>query len=298
VLGAGGYIGRHVVRAIRRDGRRVYGLVRKKPQALELEKNEIIPIIGDITDLKSYSSYIDACSTIIDAAGLFDKKLNTEIRKAVVTSGKRLGLRKRYIYTSGIMTYGDQPGKVVDEYALPDLSNMSGSERKAAMQERGAFEQETIAEEGVDAIVVRPGWVYGNDFGSYLDSWFTKNVKGELELVGNLEKQWGFVHADDLGDAYVRIVNAPKAIVKGEIFDVVDDSRVKYKDLRAAFALASGYKGKLGHREADSNSVPQATSQPAGRKIRDTLGWQPKRPSILDQIDLYAMAFRAHRAKL
>jgi len=197
------------------------------------------------------------------------------------------------------MTYGDQPGKVVDEYALPDLSNMSGSERKAAMQERGAFEQETIAEEGVDAIVVRPGWVYGNDFGSYLDSWFTKNAKGELELVGNLEKQWGFVHADDLGDAYVRIVNAPRAIVKGEIFDIVDDSRVKYKDIRAAFGKAYGYKEKFGHREADPNTdVPQHTSQPVARKIRDYLGWQPKRPSILDQIDLYAMAFRASRSKL
>jgi len=83
------------------------------------------------------------------------KKLNTEIRKAIVASGKKVGLRKRYIYTSGIMTYGDQPGKVVDEYALPDLTNMSASERKTAMQERGVYEQETIAEEGEYAVVVR-----------------------------------------------------------------------------------------------------------------------------------------------
>jgi len=95
VLGAGGYIGHHVAKALRREGYRVYGLLRNKQQGAELAKFEVIPVYGDISDLKSYSKYLDQCLNIVDAAGLTDFALNEKIRNYVGESSKRLGMKKK-----------------------------------------------------------------------------------------------------------------------------------------------------------------------------------------------------------
>jgi len=166
------------------------------------------------------------------------------------------------------------------------------------MRARAKFELDTIHDNSSDCTVVRPGWVYGNNFGHYLDSWFQTNSNGELEFTGNQERRWGWVHVEDLADAYVKIVNATSSSVAGQLFDICDDSRVTYHQIRTALARVAGINAKVVIKPLPDTAIENAESVPSAKKIRNALGWHPKHGSILDDVDLYYLGFKAYRAKL
>jgi nucleoside-diphosphate-sugar epimerase len=282
VLGANGYIGFAVATALRRDGHRVSGVIRNKDFVPTLQKSEIIPVIGDIKDIKSLQTHIESAAIIVDATGAY---IGQELAKAVAAAGKKSGVPKRLIYTSGVLAYGDHKGEIVDETIAP-----------AAHVPHVTHEKAVLAEKDIEGVVVRPGWVYGNDSGRYLDQYWVPNSKGEIEIHGSPDKSWGWIHIDDLADAYARIASASKSLVSGEVFDVVDDTRVTYLQLRVAMARASGTEGKVVYLPAGTDAwsqVMEATTVPSGKKIRKVLHWKPKHGTFFDDIDLYYAAWKA-----
>ena len=48
------------------------------------------------------------------------------------------------------------------------------------------------------------------------------NDKGEIEITGNPNKSWGWIHVWDLANLYTLVAGANKALVAGEIFNALD----------------------------------------------------------------------------
>jgi len=204
-------------------------------------------------------------------------------KKAVAAGGQR----KRYIYTSGCLVYGDYGKEVVDE-SFP---------LKAPLP-RIALEKELTALSGRDleVTVARPGWVYGGARGRYTVGWWLGNEKDEVVIDGKPDKYWAWVSIWDLGDAYVRLVEAAGALVGGEVFDIADETRLTFEDFRVALARAHGVKGPVVRVPAKTDFFSQACEASfimASTKIRKVLGWQPRAGTLGDNVQIWHDAVAA-----
>lgn len=81
-----------------------------------------------------------------------------------------------YIYTSGVLVYGDHPDEVVDE-STPIHGH-------SLIQWRIDHEKAVVSQEKLDGIVVRPGFVYGRS-GSFSTALF-KSSGDKLVIRGAL----------------------------------------------------------------------------------------------------------------
>jgi len=293
VTGANGYIGSQVAKALRANGHVVYGLVRTQAHADELSKSEVIGVIGDHADVKTYQKYIDEAGIVIDNVLAFGSSdpfaPGRNLLAAVTEASKKAGQKKRFIYTSGCLVYKSSP-EVVDE-SVPALSPYLGA--------RAKYEQEVTGNKDVHGVVLRPAWVYGLSTPGPVGTWFEANANGDMEYFGNPEKVMSWVHVLDLADAYVRAAESATGLVAGEVFDVADDTRETGLRIREAFGRAGGAKGKVVLKPANTDFFSQAMEQTnilKADKIRRYLGWRPRHGSVLDDVAIYAAAHKAAKA--
>ncbi|CAF0919444.1 unnamed protein product [Didymodactylos carnosus] len=296
VTGANGYIGFETARQLRQAGHTVYGLIRNSDHENKLLVEEIIPVIGDYSDFKWLDSIVDQISTVIDHVVVLGASDHSPPKKNVIEklqkAGKQTGVYKRYVMTSGCLVYGDQYGdKVLDENS-PALSK--------EFKWRSDFESYVCDEKqhsNVNGVVVRPNWVYGLSFGCYITDWFGGTKDGKIPIAGKPDKKWSWSHVSDLARAYVLIVEAARSLVAGEVFNVGDDSRFSYEEIRTAFARAAGITGEKVYVEAEGfMKFFEHDMLISSEKIKRTLGWKPHHLSPLDDIQLLYKAFRASQA--
>ncbi|KAL6068134.1 Epimerase domain-containing protein [Balamuthia mandrillaris] len=287
VAGANGFIGGAVARAFRREGYRVYGLVRNPQKTNDLLKDEILPVIGDMSDANIYKDAIQKCSIIVDCVG--GEEFNETLFETVVASSEPPAFAKTYIYTSGLLVYGHSE-------ALLDENSPCRFEADA---KRAAFDQRVIGEERVRGIVMRPGFLYGRS-GSYSSMFRPPSSLQDQKLVirGNKNKRWSWIHVDDLCRAYVlAAVHSYKA--KGQIFNVVDHSAPTFEELFLAFAKAEGWKGEIEYQAEPGDDFVglycEMTCVAHPKKLEDVLGWTPKHVGLIPEVDLYVAALKAHQ---
>jgi len=298
VTGGNGYIGKAVAIALRRAGHNVTALVRNKEQGLALIKEEVKFIVGALEaklDEKTFNPVLDASSVVIDTTFSQPNSLHGVLHKAVIAAAKRTSTRKRYIFTSGILVYGDHPGKVLTEDVIPTHKFLG---------ERASFEKEVTSTTDIDGIVIRPSYVYGGTMGGFLGGMFTVNSKSEIEIVGSPDKMWSWVHITDLANAYVLVVNAPRALVAGEIFDVADSTRVTLQQVREAFTKQAGHTVSkvvvlpLPDVTVDAWShIQNVTVITSSEKIKRVVGWEPKLGPLLDNLPTFYEAMLANKTK-
>jgi len=291
VVGANGLIGGNVAKALSLAGHTVYGLIRDKKQQDILMLHEIIPVIGDTEDIKSFSDTIDKVTVVIDTV-IFERAsdpgvTNRNLLTAVVSSSNRQQIKKRYIFTSGCLVY-KSPGEIVDESCPP---------KNEFFKWKTDLEQKVIKHSDVEGVVIRPGRVYGGSGGAIADQWFTKNNEGETEFIGDVEKSW--IHVYDLAQAFVKLVEADGHLVEGSIYNVCDMSRVTALQARKAFAKAAGLTGSVVLKEAKDawSKACETNAVMSAEKITKQLGWSPKKGPLMDRLDVCYQAWKAHKAK-
>lgn len=240
---------------------------------------------GALDDLKAITETLDKVDVVIDTVVAPDPSPNRALRVALANSRTTSG-KKRYIYTSGCLVYGDHQGAIVEE----DKSPLSG------FQWRIDFEKEIIADSRVEAAVIRPGWVYGGTSGRYICSWFDVAEQADIVVEGSPDKLWPWVHVTDLSDAFVAVASAASGLVAGQIFDVADQTKVPFGQLKEAFARSGGAKGKVVLAPAKTDAFGKAMEGSllmSSGKIRRVLGWQPKQGPLLDNLPIYAASYKA-----
>ncbi|CAF1194877.1 unnamed protein product [Rotaria sp. Silwood1] len=312
VFGASGYIGLGVALAMRRAGYRVYGMIRNAKYTATLVQNEIEPIVASsFDDVRQVDDTLASCAIIIDAIG-FNQKLSPKLLEAALRAGKSRtqdGKLAHYaplfIFTSGIMTYGDTSStgrRPVDEAVKPRLQPVKTRDSTSSadvtnMKEREDYENQVLASSctSLKTTVIRPGFVYGGQGGFVADLFYSE----PLVIQGRRDMRWSWVHLDDLAEGYVAVVRAPHSVVGGQLYNLAaPNDNPTYEELRAAMAKAQGRKEKIEYKEA----VPGVPSRwdtdsiinPA--KAMNELGWRPRHVGFVEEIDTYYKAWAAHKA--
>lgn len=295
VLGASGYIGFAVSRALRRNGHDVFGLVRRSEAALMLNREEIHPVLGMLQDPEGYIQVAQSCSVIVYAAADYSvntMQLDHEVLQALMSAVQYSTQQKLVVYTSGAWVYGNTDGAPASETSRlqpPDF-----------VKERPAIEQMVLDHSGVRGVVMRPGDLYGGR-GGLTGMWFRGASRGFMEIAGDGRNYWPMIHVEDVADAYVRVVEQGAS---GLIFNLSHPGYYTVRQMAQAAATAAGYHRSIKFvplaaavesmgNYANCLALDQRVSS---AKAEQLLGWKPKFAHFIDDTYTHYLAWDAYQS--
>jgi nucleoside-diphosphate-sugar epimerase len=278
VTGGSGYIGSAVCLRLKKAGHDVQALVRDKRKGAAVQAAGVKLVEGDLAQPSGYAAAAYGVQAFVHCAQDHGPT-SVELDRKTITNARELlhgRVGATFIYTSGIWVMGDTGGAQVDE------SRPTNPAKLVAW--RPAHEQLTLdmAKEGIRAVVVRPGIVYGGARGGIPGMLFGAAVKqGAPQIVGEGANHWPMVHVDDLAELYVRLVERAPA---GSIFFGTDASTHTMREIAEAASSAAGKDGKVSTLPLDkarSSMGPLADVLALDQKIssekaRSELDWRPR----------------------
>ncbi len=297
VTGSTGYIGGAVAAAFRRAGHRVFGLARSSEKARVLAREEIVPVLGDLSAPDSYSAVARGCDILVHCAR--DRSGDTVARdrtaiESLLAAARDASAPRAMLYTSGVWVYGDTGGRTVDE--TTPLAPLD------VVRWRLEQEQRVLAATSpqLRTLVLRPGCVYGKA-GGLTAPWFASALEGEIEMAGDGTNRWSTVHVGDLAEAYVL---AAERAPGGEALNINDGTNPQVGEMVAAIAAAAGVPGRIRSLDPDEAAErfgPAAEGLAVHQKVSNAravaaLGWHPRHTSFASEADLYLAAYRAHQS--
>ena len=248
VTGATGFIGRHVVAALRRDCA-VVAAVRGTPADLIADR---IVSVGDIGDRTSWHEALVDVDAVVHLAALAHRRRKTTAERdlyrevntfgtlALARAAASAGIRD-FIFVSSIAVHGAagagrDPFRETDPFRPADVYGESKAEA-----ERGLAD--IAAETGLACTVIRPPLVYGPGApGSValLERAFARRLPLPLASVRNRR---AFVAVDNLaGFIAWRLGRSNRG---AEAFIVADEGHLSTPDFVATLAEAGGERARL-----------------------------------------------------
>ncbi len=229
VLGASGYTGAALVRALLERGHAVRGLVREVEHGIELEKLGMDLRVGDLRDQASLHNLADNCEIIFNAVS--SCRLEPSESKAILLDGARNIFRhfdravlKKYIWCSNVSVYGFP--KATER--LTETSPL----KPAYGLGKITVEAEDLARASAPAIAVRVASVYGarRDYIAALQ-------EKRLRLLNGGENWSSRIHVDDLVSTLLAVMErgAPDSV-----YLAADNLPVRQRDFFQEIANAVG----------------------------------------------------------
>ena len=264
VTGGRGFIGKHLVNALRTKG--------FNAESFDLQEGQ------DITDAEAVERSLATASAVVHLAAWADLyealrdpveavRVNVMGTAVVADAARRLGVR--LVHASTACVYGDQTRYPTPEDAAPKPTEIYAQTKLAAEQVvRGM-----VASHGLDAVIVRFPGVYGAGLrGSLAVARFFERATadGVLEVHGDGAQTRSPIHVDDLVRGLVAIVERP------EVRDTVNlgtPEEISALELARRIQALVG-RGRIAH-------GPQRTPNTArelidGSRARTMLDWAPR----------------------
>jgi nucleoside-diphosphate-sugar epimerase len=287
ITGATGYIGGSLAAKLIAGGHRVRGLTRTAEGAATLQAAGIEPVIGSLVDGRVLAAAARAADAVINTANSDDANAVEALLPALEGSGKRL------IQTSGSSIIADRAAGEPSDLVFHEDSIYEPLPERAG---RLAIDRKVLAaaHRGVHSIVIRPTLIYGRGHGAHNDSVQVPKMiavakkHGAPRHVGRGLNIWSHVHIDDVVGLYLLALERAPA---GSLFYVESGE--------CAMRTVTGAIGRVQGKPAQDWPVEQAflewgaaaytsfgsNSRVRADKARGMLGWQPRGPALIDEIE-------------
>lgn len=288
ITGATGYIGGSVAAKLIERGHSVRGLTRTEDGAAKLRKLGIDPVVGALTSAKILAEAARSADAVINAASSDDASSVEAMLPALYGSGKT------FIQTSGSSVIGDRAAGELSDLSFHEDSVYEPLPERAG---RVAIDRMVLAaaNRGVRSIVIRPSLIYGLGHGAHRDSVqvpkmiATAKKHGVPRHVGRGLNVWSHVHLDDVVDLYLLALEKAQP---GSLF-YVENGECSMRTITEAIGRVLGNRppedwpideafaelGPAAYTTYGSNSRIRAA------KARGMLGWAPKGPALIDEIE-------------
>jgi NADH dehydrogenase len=222
IFGGTGFVGQHVVAALRNHGHELRLLVHSRsPHILD----GIDQVEGDITRLESFERAAEGCDAVINLVGIIREfplrgvtfnKLHVQATAHAVAAAQKAGIR-RYLHMSALGTRAD----AVSQYHVTKFQA-----------------EQLVRSSGLDATIFRPSLIYGPQ-----DD-FINMLAGQLRLapivpvIGSGSYRLQPIHVDDVARCFALALELPETV--GECYELCGNDRLPFVTLLDEVASAMG----------------------------------------------------------
>lgn len=245
VTGASGFIGKHLVSRLLKDGYSVRALVRDSTRADWAKDIEVVQ--GDVEDLQAMILAAAGMTTVFHLAGrahdLTEVREDASLYRAVnvqgtqnVLEGAVAGGVKQFVFISSVKAMGEETSGCVDEASKPAPVTEYGQSKLAA--EKLVFEYGR--KNNIHVTCLRPPLVYGPGNKGNLCRMISAIERGifpPLPLSGNRRSM---VHVANLVEAAILAATHPSA--NGQCYIVSDEKAYPTRDLYDMICQGLGRK--------------------------------------------------------
>ena len=248
VTGATGFLGNSLVRRLLSGGATVRVLTRSPANARPLIDLGADVAIGDVTDRDAVQEAVDDAAIVFHLAGRLlvpgvcateYQRTHVEGTKVLLACCQRASRLERFVHCSTTGVLGATGERPADENAPIRPTNIY--EATKAEAERAVCD---ASQEGLRAVIVRPGLVYGpGDL--HLLGFFRCVMRRQFRPVGRRTVWLHPIYIDDLIEALVRCSGHPAAV--SECFHIAGPEPVALAELADAIARAGGIRLPPGH---------------------------------------------------
>ncbi len=274
LTGGTGYLGSALIAELVGAGHSVTALVRNEAGAAKATGLGAQAVVGDLFDTGWLTEQFAAGDAVAHLAATGDATTQQLDRAVAAAAAAALGgTTKPYVHTSGIWIWGDNP----------DIREESPQAPPALTAWRGPIERSVLAAR-LTATILAPGIVYGRG-GGIPGAVFGRDDRGRVRLVGDGSQHWTTVHVDDVATLYRTVLERGVGLgylvgVGGESPTVREIGEALAGDAGVVPESADASRERLGAPFADALLLDQ---QATGAKAK-ALGWNPKGPSLLDDL--------------
>lgn len=311
VAGATGALGVPLVRRLVAAGHQVTGLTRRPEKQAALRALGASPAVADVLDMPRLQEALLRASpevvvhllTSLPAEGprtAADLEPTNRLRttgtanlvQAAVVAGARRIVAESIVLVYGYGDLGARPLTEADPVAVtaptPILQPTIDAGKRLEELVLGAARDKRI-----EGIVLRYGYVYGAEAGSTRATVALLRQR-RLPLVGGGAGVWSWVHLDDAAAATQAAVERGTS---GEVYNVVDDEPVVWRDYLGTFARLVGAPRPFSVPAwAARLAAPYATfavtskTPVSNAKAKAALGWVPLYPTYREGLAQVAAA--------
>jgi nucleoside-diphosphate-sugar epimerase len=310
LTGATGFIGGRLARRLTRMGYPVRCLVRATGVTSELEELDIEIVVGDLTNADSLLHAAEGCRHVLHCGALVSDWATVEeiARVNVAGTGYLLDAAvaasaRRFIHLSTTDVYGypDGGGAIDETYTATRFRNWYAQTKLQAEREV----RRVAAATALDTVILRPATVYGPGSTDVIGE-IARAIQGRhMLLIDRGRPVAGLCYVENLLDAAILALRSDAAV--GHAFNVTDGLDVTWRQLTddladglgcpkvrwslpyplagaVGFSLEHGYR--LLRRSTGLSTSPLLSRQAvqvlgksqnfSNRKLRDTLGWEPR----------------------
>ena len=281
LTGAAGFIGSHILAALKSRGHEVIALVKDDAQAEASVASGAEAVAIDLFDRAAVARALSDADAAIHTASPGDAT-SADMDSAVVDGAIKAfdGTGKPYLSISGSWVYGENNA----------ISEDSPVNAPAMVAWKQPIESRVLGASGLRGVVIVSSVAYGDGGGAIpgLVLGSPRDAVGNLIMAGDGQQHWSTVHVADLADFFVRALEEETA--RG-YYVVGDGVNSTVAEITAAAAEAVGAPGavsgsaeelrsRVGDYFAEVLLLDQATTASRARE----LGWAPSRPSFVDDL--------------
>jgi dihydroflavonol-4-reductase len=285
VTGGTGFIGGEVARQLRARGDDVVCLVRSPEKAGKLTELGCEIVAGDLGDAEAIRAAMGGCDAGVHAAAMYEVGIpasqhpamweaNVAGTERVLAVAREAGLPK-LVYVSTVGVFGNTHRKVVDEsYEHPGREFTSYYEETKLEAHRIA--KRAIAD-GLPAIVVQPGGVYGPGDTSQVADLLEQFLAGKLPLLPFPELGICLTHVEDIAAGILLALDKGKT---GETYVLSGPVTT----MRDAIEVVAGLSGRKAPKRAMPVGLMKALT-PIGPLVGKLMGQPPNLRELISSAD-------------
>jgi len=286
LTGGTGFIGGEVARQLRGCGDEVACLVRSPGKAAKLTELGCELIAGDLGDEVAIRKGMAGCDAVIHAAAMYEVGIPAKQRPAMweanvvgterVMKAAQAEKVPRIVYVSTVGIFGNTHMEIVDEsYENPETDFTSYYEETKL--EAHKVVQRLIDDEGLPAVIVQPGGVYGPGDTSQVADLLEQFFAGKLPLMPFPELGICMSHVEDIAGGILLGLDKGRL---GETYVISGPATT----MREAIETAARVSGRKAPKRALPTGLMKAMI-PIGPLVGKVMGQPPNLRELISSAD-------------
>lgn len=284
VTGAGGFIGKYLVKRLLTSGHFVRVLVRRPPNDPLLLDPRVEVIQGNLADAATVARAVEGSRLVFHLGAAMrgsaaDFEQGTIVGTQNVVASVASVPETKLVYVSSLSVLHAAAARVSsvvrEDWPLEPHPELRGHYTGAKLRAE-AIVRDGVRTQQLSAVIVRPGQVFGPG-AELMTPAVARKMRGRMVIIGNGELVLPLIYVEDLVDALVAA--AERDVRDGSVFHIVDETPVTQNELVERYVASTQQRPGIVHIPIVAMQGAGLLAQIAATVLRRTPALSPYRIS-------------------